>query len=251
MKQLSFSADGMAHRPWSVPASPWVMGMQWHNLAFLHWPVAAEQLRPFVPRGLTVDTFDGTAWLGVVPFLMRKVRVRGMPPLPGTGAFSELNLRTYVSTEGRPGVWFFSLDAASRLAVRVARRTFHVPYFDARMHVQADDDGCGHVYRSRRTEGPPGEFEGRYRSTGKASHAAPGTLEHWLTERYCLYSADRRGRIYRGEVHHPPWPLEHAECEIESNTLANQLKIDLPLRPALVHFARRLDVVAWCVRRIC
>ena len=222
--------------------------MQWHDLAFLHWPIAAEKLRPFIPTGLELQEFDGSAWLGVVPFYMRGVRIRGIPPLPGTGAFAELNLRTYVTAKGKAGVWFFSLDAASRIAVRAARRTFHLPYFDARMTVRQTVDEI--EYSSVRTELPAGEFEASYRATNPVSAATPGSIDHWLTERYCLYSADRRGRIYCGEIHHAPWPLQLAECEIHKNTLASQLQIELPPRPPLVHFAKRLDVVAWYLRRV-
>jgi uncharacterized protein len=237
-----------SHRPWPVPGSPWIMTMQWHDLAFLHWPIPAERLRPYIPAGLELQEFDGSAWLGVVPFYMRGVRIRGIPPLPGTGAFAELNLRTYVTTNGKPGVWFFSLDAASRIAVRAARRTFHLPYFDARMIVRHTADEID--YSSVRSELPPGEFEASYRATRPVSTATPGSIELWLTERYCLYSADRRGRIYCGEIHHAPWPLQLAECEIRKNTLASQLQIELSPRPPLVHFAKRLDVVAWYLRRV-
>ena len=222
--------------------------MQWHDLAFMHWPVKSESLEQFIPPGLELQTFDGSAWLGVVPFFMRGVRIRGIPPIPGTGAFAELNLRTYVTANGKPGVWFFSLDAASRVAVRAARRTFHLPYFDARMIVKQTADTI--EYSSERTELPAGEFVASYRATGPVCTAVPGSIEQWLTERYCLYSADRRGRIYCGEVHHAAWPLQTAECEIKKNTLSSQLNIELPPRPALVHFAKRLDVVAWYLRRV-
>ena len=243
MTRLSFTTDAVAHRPWPAPRSPWVMAMQWHDLAFLHWPIAAEQLRPFIPEGLELQTFDGSAWLGVVPFYMRGVHLRCLPPVPGTGAFAELNLRTYVTRGGKSGVWFFSLDAASRLAVRAARWSFHLPYFDAHMKVTTNGDEID--YLSTRTEEPDGEFRARYRPTGAVFYSSPGSIEHWLTERYCLYSADRRGRIYRGEIHHAPWPLQPASCEIEMNTLASQLRIELSPHPPLLHFAKRQDVVAW------
>jgi hypothetical protein len=224
------------------------MAMQWHDLAFLHWPVAAEQLRPFIPAGLELQSFNGSAWLGVVPFYMRGVKASWLPSIPGTSAFAELNLRTYVVADDKPGVWFFSLDAASRLAVRVARWTFHVPYFNARM--QVTEDGGEIDYGSTRIERPPAEFRARYRAVSEIFHAMPGSIEHWLMERYCLYSADRRGRIYRGEIHHARWPLQLAECTIEVNTLATQLGIELSPNPPLVHFAKRLDVVAWYLTRI-
>lgn len=238
----------LADRIGPATRTPWIMAMQWHDLAFIHWPIEPEQLQPFIPAGLELQTFDGSAWLGIVPFYMRGVRLRGLPPLPGTGAFAELNLRTYVIADGRPGVWFFSLDAASRLAVRIARRTFHLPYQDARMNVSLQDNVVR--YESRRVGRPAIDFLARYWPTGKAIRSVPGSIEYWLTERYCLYSADRRGRIYRGEVHHLPWPLQEADCQIEVNLLATPLGIELSDRPKLVHFSKRLDVVAWYLSRI-
>jgi uncharacterized protein YqjF (DUF2071 family) len=233
---------------WPSIKRPWMMAMQWHDLAFMHWPVAAESLQPFIPNGLELQSFDGTAWLGVVPFFMRGVRLRGIPPLPGTGAFAELNLRTYVTAEDRPGVWFFSLDAASRIAVRAARRTFFLPYFDAHMKVASQADTIH--YSSTRTEKPAGEFIGEYAPSGPVFAAQPGSIEHWFTERYCLYSADKQGQVYRGEIQHVPWPLQPATCQIECNTLAQPLGIELTDLPSYVHFAKRLDVVAWYLQKV-
>jgi uncharacterized protein len=155
-----------AHRPWPVPHRPWAGFMRWHELLFIHWPVPAGSLRPLIPAGLELETFDGAAWLGVVPFRMSGCRVRGLPPVPGLSAFPELNVRTYVSAEGKPGVWFFSLDAASWLAVRGARWLFHLDYFDARMSVARKGNEID--YRSTRTHrhARPAEFAARYRPTG-------------------------------------------------------------------------------------
>jgi uncharacterized protein YqjF (DUF2071 family) len=224
--------------------------MNWHELAFLHWPIAAARLRPWIPGQLEIDTWEGTAWLGVVPFLMTGVRPRCLPALPNASAFAELNLRTYVTCGGKPGVWFFSLDAASRLAVRLARWSFHLPYFDARFDCRRSIDQM--EYRMTRTHhhAPPAAFHARYRPVGEPFAALPGTIEHFLVERYCLYAADRRQRLYRGEIHHPAWPLQLAECEIESNTVPAMIGISLPQSPACVHFAKYLPVRAWCGYRI-
>ena len=159
-------------------------------------------LRPLVPPSLSIDTFDGSAWLGVVPFDMTGVRPHFLPAVPGLSNFPEINLRTYVTAEGRPGVWFFSLDAHSRLAVRLARATFHLPYFDAEMSCHASNDEIH--YRSLRTHrgAPPAEFAARYGPVGEPFESGRGTIENFLTERYCLYSADRKGVVRRGEVHH-------------------------------------------------
>jgi len=234
------------------------MAMRWLDLLFAHWPVDAAALRPLIPEGLELDTFDGQAWLGIVPFRMDGVRPPWCPPLPWVSAFAELNVRTYVRVPGggdsrghsKPGVWFFSLDAANPLAVRTARLTFHLPYFDARMRIEERDGWVR--YDSRRTHrgAPPGVFRARYRPVSEPYLSEPGTLEHWLTERYCLYAADRRGRVYRGDIHHVPWPLQPAEAEIEEDTLTSPLgapgtALERPDVAPLLHFVRRLEVVAW------
>jgi uncharacterized protein YqjF (DUF2071 family) len=224
------------------------MAMRWHDLLFMHWPVPVETLRPLVPPALEIETFDATAWIGVVPFRMTGVRPRFTPAFPGLSRFPELNVRTYVTHGGRPGVWFFSLDAANRLAVWTARGTFHLPYFFARM--SAVERGDWICYRSERIQGgaPSAKFAGRYRPAGEVFHAASGRIDHWLTERYCLYAVDHANRLYRGEIHHRPWPLHHAEAEVECNTMTEPLGVRLHGAKPLLHFARRLDVVAWRLR---
>jgi uncharacterized protein len=219
--------------------------MSWHDLLFAHWPLPTEALGPLIPPGLELDRYDGRAWVGVVPFRMTAVGPRHAPRAPWVSAFLELNVRTYVTIGGKPGIWFFSLDAANPVAVAIARRWFHLPYFRARMRLRLDGDWI--AYESRRTHRgfPGGEFRGRYRAAGPVFRSAPGSLEAWLTERYALYAADRRGRIYRGDIHHLPWPLQPAEAEIAVNTVADAHGLVLPDPPPLLHFARRLDVVAW------
>ena len=226
------------------------MRMVWNDLLFAHWPVPASRLCDLIPRGLELDTFDGSAWLGVVPFGMAGVAPRFAPDVPGLSSFLELNLRTYVTANGRAGVWFFSLDAANAVAVRLARAAFHLPYMDARM--KSERTGQSVSYSSIRTHRgePPAEFRGRYAPIGDAFNSSPGTLESWLTERYCLYSADRSGRVYRGEIHHQKWPLQPAELELETNTVARGIGLELRDPPALLHFARRLEVVAWLIEAV-
>lgn len=242
--QVSLDDAHTAHRPWPLPSRPWLLKMRWHDLAFLHWPVDARRLREHIPPGLELETFDGTAWLGVVPFRMSQVGPRLVPPIPGVHAFPELNLRTYVTTGGKPGVWFFSLDVTKRLAVWAARTFFHLPYFRASM--QFERRGETIHYASERGPERLG-FTGRYRPIGEVYHSTPGSLESWLTERYCLYAANRRGRVLRGEIHHDPWPLQRAEVELEANTLAQQVGIAQLEGAPLAHFAKDLDVVAWAL----
>jgi uncharacterized protein YqjF (DUF2071 family) len=249
--RLTAILDQTAHRPWPFPSGPWVMAQTWHDLLFAHWPVAAAVLRPHIPPQLEIDTFEGQAWLAVVPFRMSGVRLRGIPALPWLSKFPELNVRTYVTLGGRPGVWFFSLDAGNPLAVATARAWFHLPYFRARMLCEERDGWIR--YRSERTHrgAPAGLLEARYRSVGEVFSAKPGMLENFLTERYCLYTADARGSIIRGEIHHPPWPLQPAEASFEQNTMAVASRLSLANLPSpLLHFARRQDVIVWQPQRI-
>ncbi len=245
--------------------SPWVLAMTWRDLLFMHWPVPVERLRPRVPDSLELETFPvpgpsgeqrRAAWLGIVPFRMTGVRCRLLPALPWLSAFAELNVRTYVRPagrsrdgEGQPGVWFFSLDASNPLAVAAARAIYRLPYAKARMRVE-NEGGWVRYDSARGGRGlPPARFRGRYRATGDPFRAPAGSLEHFLTERYCLYTAGRRGRLLRTGVSHPPWPLRPAEAVVEWNTMSSTLGEDLardgePPGFPLLHFADRLDVLA-------
>jgi hypothetical protein len=228
-----------------MPILPWVMRMTWQSVAFLHWPVSPETLRPLIPARLELDTHEGQAWLGITPLFMHNVRLRCLPVLTGTSEFPEPNVRTYVIAGGKPGVWFFSLDAATSLAVFGARVGFGLPYFSAKMSCQRD---ANHVlFQSRRTFGraQPADLEARYRPTGDTHFAEPGSLEYWLIVRYCLYTRHSTGWICRGHIHRSPWPLQRAEAEILQNSMTEPLGVRLKERPALVDFAERIDVVAW------
>lgn len=239
-----------AHRPWPMPESPWLMTQTWHDLLFAHWPVDADALRQHVPKGFEIDTFEGQAWMAVVPFRMTNVAPRGVPALPWISAFPELNVRTYVRVNGRPGVYFFSLDAANPVAVGVARTLVHLPYFTAAMEVEAQDDGWIH-YRSRRTSpsSTSAELEARYRPVGPEAPPLDGTLEHFLTERYCLFTVDGSFRAFSVDIHHPPWPLQRAEAVFQRNTMVDAVGMRLPSMAPLLHFAKRQDMVAWGLAR--
>jgi uncharacterized protein YqjF (DUF2071 family) len=226
------------------------MRMRWCDLLFAHWAVDAAVIRKLIPKGLELDLFDGSAYVGATPFRMEGVTLRGVPAVPGIEAFPELNLRTYVSAGGKPGVWFFSLDAGQKLAVRVARHFFHLPYFDAKFEIAIADGSVKYsAIRTHRGE-PNATFAAKYRPVGAVYRSAKGSLESWLTDRYCLYSADDENRAYRGEIDHEPWPLQRAEAGIEINTLGDWLGIEMKERPLTLHFVKSLDVRAWWPERI-
>jgi len=232
------------HRPWPLPHKRWSWRQSWCDLLFAHWPVPAESLSMLVPDAVRIQEFDGTSWVGVVPFRMEGVMMRPLPDMPGVSAFAELNLRLYVEVDGKPGVWFVSLDAENRLAVWGARRLFHLPYFHAAMSASRAGD-CIEYSSERLGCDVPVTFRGRYRPTADPCYPKPGTLEHFLTERYCLYTCDRSGNLLRADVHHHPWPLQPAAAQIRENTVASSQGIPLPTTPPLVHFSKRLDVVVW------
>jgi uncharacterized protein YqjF (DUF2071 family) len=222
------------------------MGQTWDDLLFAHWRVDAAALRKLVPAGLRVDEHDGSAWLGVTPFVLNNFRLRGMLPLPVVSSFPEINVRTYVTADDKPGIWFFSLDTSSRGAVEAARRLYKLPYFHARMTVE--HRAARVEYSSTRRESPrPFVFTGSYASAGEASAPGPGSVEHFLTERYCLYSADESG-LHRAEIHHSPWSLRPADAELELNTMRPD-GLELQGEP-LCHLGERQDVVIWPLERV-
>jgi uncharacterized protein len=238
----------VAHRPWPLPRRPWVMAQRWNDLLFMHWPVATNELRQLVPAGLELDVHQSTAWVSITPFYLSHLRARGLPPLPIASSFLELNLRTYVSIGGKPGVFFFSLDAASALAVMGARTLFHLPYFHAAMSARHETDGTI-AYRSARRSNAA-RLSVSYAPSGPVRLSEPGALDFWLTERYCLYAVDSKGHIYRAEIHHRRWPLQPARAELDENTLAAAAGIDLPPILPRLSFARDLDVVVWMKERV-
>ena len=239
--------DDRCHRPWPVPARPWVMTQTWNDLLFAHWRIDPGKLRPLVPSAFPIDTFDSAAWIAVVPFRMSNVGPRPFPSLPWVSAFPELNVRTYVQVDGKPGVYFFSLDAANPVAVLTARWLLRLPYHRAAMTAAHTAD-AGVEYRSRR-RGPSAVFEARYAPDGPPQPPAQGSLEYFLTERYCLYALDHFERPYRLEIHHPPWPLQRATADIRINTMTAPLGLELQ-GPPLLHFSTRQDVVCWGPKRL-
>jgi uncharacterized protein YqjF (DUF2071 family) len=236
-----------AHRPWPLPDTPWLQGQTWCDLLFAHWRVPADALRRVVPPVLPLHLDpEGSAWLGITPFVVRGLRARGTPPLPWVSHFPELNVRTYVELGGKPGIYFLSLDAARLPAVAAARRLYRLPYFHAEMEAARADRRI--TYRSvrRSGDGPPAAFRAAY---GPQEGGLDGgeALARWLAERYCLYVKEEGSQVLRGEIHHPLWPLESAWADIGLNTMGEPFGLDLRGRP-LLHFAGRQDTLVWPLR---
>jgi uncharacterized protein len=217
------------------------MGQTWHHLLFAHWRVEPSAIDRLLPPPLSAHRREGSAWLGITPFAVAALRLRGTAPLPWLSWFPELNVRTYVDVDGKPGVYFFSLDAARRTAVAAARRGYKLPYFRARMSVRRT--GTEIRYQSERVDrsGPPAALRARYRPAGPG---ADDPLARWLTERYCLYVVDARQRVLRGDIHHPPWLLQPAQADFERNDMARPLDLELHGEP-LLHYSERQDTLIW------
>jgi uncharacterized protein YqjF (DUF2071 family) len=238
------------HRPWSLPARPWIMRQTWHNLLFAHWPVPASALRRIVPPQLKIDTFGGYAWLGIVAFRLSDIRLRGMPSVPGVTGFPEINVRTYVTYGGKPGVLFLSLDTDHRLVVSLARSWFRLAYHPAQVRLRSVGDVLR--FTSRRAPGTarPAAFSATYRPYSSPYFAASGSLEHWLTERYCYYSVTPAGQVYRCDIHHAPWALQWAEADIDLNTMAGAHGIRLPAGEPFLHYAHQMQALIWPLGRV-
>ncbi len=203
-------------------------------------------MRPLVPAELALDSFDGHCWVGVIPFRMSHIHAHGLPPLAGLSSFPELNVRTYVTFGGKSGVYFFSLDAASLPAVWAARIFYHLPYFHAQMSCELSLERVNYSSRRYASEA---QLRTSYRPIGPAVLRRPGSLEQWLTERYCLYTV-HAGRVFRAEIHHQPWRLQDAEAIFELNTTASASHIALLSTSPILHFAKKLEVLVWPLRRV-
>jgi uncharacterized protein YqjF (DUF2071 family) len=227
-----------------------VMRQDWLDLLFLHWEVDAEALQKMLPPGLTLDTWEGKAYVGLVPFTMRNVRPVWSPSVPGVSHFHECNIRTYVHYEGRdPGVWFFSLDAANPLAVALARSLWKLPYFVARMALKKE--GTGIQYATERVlPGPtPAACHVSYTLTGTPAASTPGTLEHFLAERYILY-AYAGGRLLSGQVYHTPYPLQTAQVSDLKENIVSAMGITVPEAAPLAHYASGVTVEVFPLRPV-
>jgi uncharacterized protein YqjF (DUF2071 family) len=238
-------ADRIAAR--QPPADLAILRQDWRDLLFVHWAVDPEVLRPLLPPRLTLDLFGGRAFVGLTPFRLARVRPRLMPPLPRVSRFGEVNVRTYVHLEGRdPGVWFFSLDASSRLAAAAARFTYRLPYHAARIHMESS----GGRYRFHASRRGGGHCDAVWDVAGNERQASPGTLDFFLVERYVLYS-ESAGQLLQARVHHRPYPLRGARLVRLDQDLVRRDGIHLPLRQRpIVHFSPGVDVDVHAPRRV-
>jgi len=256
-------------RPGAFP----VMTQNWGKLLFMHWPVDEDVLRPLVPSQLSIDKFEGLAWIGVVPFTMWGIRASFLPPIPGTRAFHELNVRTYVHYRGVPGVWFFSLDAANSLAVWGARTFYHLPYFNSTMSLNqegntihysskrknkrsyaqffaSESKGFSVDLNSERFQNlPRAELEMSWTLAEPIPQSKPGSIEFFLTERYCLY-AYNRDRLYQSRIFHEPWKLRIASSESRRSTMIESLGVCPPKAEPLLQYAESISVDIWSLKRV-
>jgi uncharacterized protein len=233
-----------AHRPWPLPERPWRWSQGWKDLLFCHWAVAAEALRPHLPNSLEIDTKDGTAWISAVAFHMARVRPRRLPPFRPVSDFLELNLRTYVRLDDKPGVFFLSIHASKRLAVRVARWFSSLPYSYARMEYDPRERGYRFQCHAKDSANEP-LFDACYIPKPVTFVTGPGSLHEWLLERYCLYVGDGKGGLIRAEIHHDQWPVQDVAVQIASNSLGSPLGLALSPSPDRAHFSRGVDALAW------
>lgn len=242
--------NDIAHRSWPLTSTNWIMRQSWRNLLFTHWPIPPEILRPYIPSSLQIDTFDGSAWLGVVVFEMKGIYSRGLSSVSLTPKFSEVNVRTYVQYDGKPGVYFLSLDVGDWASLTIAKRWYRLPYHPA--HISIQKEGQTFHYESIR-KGKTTAFvtsKGTYTPLLDVFFPSEGTLDHWLTERYCLFSTNHRANIYCGEIHHCPWPLQKVETEITKHTLFEPFHMDLKDVQPIAHFSKGVDSLMWNIKKI-
>jgi uncharacterized protein YqjF (DUF2071 family) len=225
---------------------------RWTDLLFAHWRFPAADVQRLLPDGMELDTWDGEAWVGLVPFQMSGVRPWWSCAVPGVSTFPETNVRTYVIRRGVPGVWFFSLDAASRLAVNIGRALWNLNYFRADMSLERTAQQVH--YRSRRSaiSAPQATSDilatlfGSPDETG----ATQGTVEHFLVERYFLYCSGRQGELYRGQVHHRPYPLQNARLEHCRQTLVTSAGLPCDSPPCHVLYSPGVHVEVFSLQRV-
>ncbi len=221
---------------------PWVCAQRWEQLLFLHWPVPMATARSLVPAAIDIDTYEGQAYVSVLSLRMARVHLRDLFPMPDLGDFPELNVRTYVVHDGKPGVWFVSIDAPSHLNTWIGRHVFHLAYDTA--HMRMTDDG-GHVDFTSDRERGTARFAATYELHGPAAPAAAGSLEEFLAERYCMYTLDHERQLRRADIEHQPWMLQPVTVDVHENSVLQGDGMPDLGPPAHAMYAGALENVVW------
>ena len=232
------------HLPFPMPPRHYAISQEWRDLTFMHWKVEPSRLQPHLPTGLAIDLFEDEAYVGVIPFVMKNVRPRGLPAVPGISTFAEFNVRTYVVKDGQPGVFFLTLDAKSLVTCMHAPRAYGLAYRYAKAKVKRRGEAI--AWRSRRSS-DGAQLVGTSSPMGTEQVAQPHTLEHFLFERYCLYT-EHKGCLRRAYVFHEPWVFHEGEVRLENNSLLESYGMGLEvLVPDLIHVSKGLPVKTWSI----
>lgn len=241
--------NDIAHRSSPLPSKNWVMKHTWSNLLFLHWPIHPSKLRPYIPSPLQIDTYDGFAWLGVVVFVIEGIYLRGLSNISLVPIIQEVNVRTYVRYGEKTGVYFLSLDANHWSTYTIAKHWYRLFYHPAKISIQ-DKENIFHIESIRKGKAEtPIMLKGMYTPLAAEYIPKVGMVDHWVTERYCLYSTRNGKDIYCAKIHHRPWVLQQAEFEIETNTLFMPFYMDLRGAKPIAHFSKGVDALIWNINK--
>lgn len=232
-------------RPFPIRNNRWVMTQVWKQLLFCHWPVPADLLKEYIPPQLELDVFDGQAWLGIIPFQVEDMRLRGLPQLPYLSTYLELNVRTYVTYKGTPGIYFFNLDANKWMDVLGARIFAFLPYRKASMKMEVK--GQHTCFQSNYNQNELLDIV--YHPVSEPILPSKSSLEFWLFERYCFYTPMGKS-IFRGDIHHDRWRVRKAEAEVRKNTIVPFIPETYKERPPLLHFSDKKQVFVWMLKQV-
>ncbi|MCI2255704.1 DUF2071 domain-containing protein [Domibacillus sp. PGB-M46] len=227
-----------SQRPFALPSSPWIAAQQWDFMLFLHWPVSAKKLAPHIPAALSLDLFGGSAWVSIVPFLARGTHLRGLPPFPFYHSYLEINIRTYVTHKGVPGVYFFSLGVDKWPVVLGARAVSLLPYYHAQMKLLVRNQTVDFQSGSKHP------FRAVYFPSSSVFIPQEGSIDFWLLERYCLFD-QKGGFVFRGDIHHDRWRVAEACCTVLDPPSLSFLPDAVFEQKPLAHFAHKKNVFAW------
>lgn len=238
------------HRPYVLPSRPWIMRQVWQNFIFVHWPVSMESIRALVPSCLEIDTFDRQAWIGIYTFRTQGLYLRGFPSLSLFSPFYGINLRTYVTYKGKPGVYFIHLNSTHWTALRIARAWYRLNYFHAKIRFSNDGEYLVYDGIIQSHKGTSSTYHIRFSPESMVYYPQREKLDYFLTERYCLYSVDSKDHLYCAEIHHSPWPLQKANAEILNNSLTKFYNLQLTNQKPVFHFSKGVDVLIWNINRL-